>query len=108
MRCLHGKRYAYAERRQRDHRRGAHPDKDHLPEDRRNLEKLPRERRNENPIQQTEIKSDVIFHLLLSRAECQAARTDESRNFRAAQCWLGGFTEKRQWPEAKSMLSARY
>ena len=108
MRSLHGKRHAHAERRQRDHRRGAHPDENHLPEDRPDLEKLACKRRNENPVEQTEIKSEVIFHLLALRAECQAARTDESRNFRASQCWLGGFTEERQWPKAKSMLSARY
>ena len=108
MRSLHRKRHAHAESRQGDHRRGAHTYENHLPEDRRDLEKLTRERRNENPVKQTEIKLDIIFHLLVSRAECQAARTDESRNFRAAQLWLGGFTKKRQWPKAKSMLFARY
>ena len=84
MRSLHRKCYAHAESRQRYHGRGAHTYENHLPEDRRDLEELTRERRNENPVEQTEIKLDVVFHLPIKRAECQAARTDESRNFSAS------------------------
>jgi hypothetical protein len=54
-----------------------------LPEDRPDLEKLPGKRRNQNPVEQIEIKLDVIFHLPLERAECQGARLDESRKFSA-------------------------
>src|SRR6476469_7698020 len=61
MRSLHCKRHAHAESRQRYHRRGAHTYENHLPEDRRDLEKLTRERRNENPVKQTEIKLEIIF-----------------------------------------------
>jgi epsilon-lactone hydrolase len=86
MRSLHRKRHAHTESRQRDHRRSARPDENHLPEDRRDLEKLAGERRNEDPIKQTKIKPDVVFHLPIKRAECQGARTDESRKFRALNC----------------------
>jgi hypothetical protein len=61
MRSLHRKRHAHAESRQRYHRRGAHTDENHLPEDRRDLEKLTRERRNKNPIEQTKIELEIIF-----------------------------------------------
>jgi hypothetical protein len=99
MRSLHRKRYAHAKSRQRYHRRSAHTYKNHLPEDRRDLEKLTRERRNEDPVEQTQIELEIIFQSESRRciskageffscsacAECQAARADESRNFSAAQ-----------------------
>jgi monoterpene epsilon-lactone hydrolase len=80
---LHCQRHANTECRQRHHRRGADTDEHHLPEDWRDLEKLPGKGRNQNPVEQTEIKLEIIFHLPLERAECQGARVDESRNFRA-------------------------
>ena len=69
MRSLHRKRHAHAKSRQRYHRRGAHTYENHLPKDRRDLEKLTRERRNENPVEQTKIELDVVFHLSCERAE---------------------------------------
>ena len=85
MRSLHRKRHAHTESGQRDHRRRARPDENHLPEDRRDLEKLAGKRRNEDPVKQTKIKPEVVFHLPIKRPECQGARTDESRKFRATQ-----------------------
>ena len=61
MSCLHGQRYAHAEGCQRDHRRGAHPDEHHLPENRPDFEKLPLERRDQNPVEQAEIKLEIVF-----------------------------------------------
>jgi len=61
MSSLHRERHAHAESRQRDHRRGADPYENHLPKDRRDLEKLARERRNKNPVKQTKIELEVIF-----------------------------------------------
>ena len=61
MGSLHRECHAYAESSQCYHRRGAHPDENHLPEDRPNLEELTGEGRNENPVQQTEIKLEIIF-----------------------------------------------
>jgi hypothetical protein len=40
-----------------------------LPEDRRDLKKLPGKRRNQNPVEQTQIKLEIVFHLPLERAE---------------------------------------
>jgi hypothetical protein len=40
-----------------------------LPEDRRDFEKLPREWRDQNPVEQTEIEFEVVFHLPFERAE---------------------------------------
>ena len=64
MGSLHGQRYTHAERCQRNHRRSAHPDENHLPEDRCDFEKLTGERRDQNPVEQTEIKLDVIFQIM--------------------------------------------
>jgi len=61
MRSLHRKRHAHAESGQRYHRCGAHTYENHLPEDRRDLEKLTRERRNKNPVEQTEIEVEIVF-----------------------------------------------
>ena len=108
MRSLHRKCYAHAESRQRYHGRGAHTYENHLPEDRRDLEELTREWRNENPVEQTEIKLDVVFHLPIKRAECQGARIDESRKFSCSMMGFASSTVEKQWPKAKSMLSARY
>ena len=58
---LHGQRHAHAERCQRDHRRRAHSDEHHLPKDRRDFEKLSGERRDQNPVEQAEIKLEVVF-----------------------------------------------
>jgi hypothetical protein len=58
---LQGQRYPHAERGQGDHRRSAHPDEHHLPEDRRDFEKLPGEWRDQDPIEQAEIKLEVVF-----------------------------------------------
>ena len=69
MSGLHGERHTYAERRQRHHRCRAHTDGHHLPEDRRDLEKLPGKRRNQNPVEQTQIKLEIVFHLPFERAE---------------------------------------
>ena len=67
---LHGQRYAHAERGQGDHRRRAHPDKHHLPEDRRDFEKLTGEWRDQNPVEQAEIKLEVVFqNTVYGRAE---------------------------------------
>jgi len=78
MRGLHRQRHAHTKCRQRYHWRRADTDENHLPEDRRNLEELPGERRNQNPVEQTEIKLEIVSHLQIQRAECQGARTDES------------------------------
>jgi hypothetical protein len=64
MGSLHGQRYTHAERCQRNHRRSAHPDEDHLPENRRDFEKLTGEGRDQNPVEQTEIKLDVTFQIM--------------------------------------------
>ena len=61
MRGLHGQRYAHAECGQRDHRRRAHADEYHLPKDRRDFEKLAGEWRNQNPVEQAEIKLEIVF-----------------------------------------------
>ena len=61
MSCLHGERDTHAECCQRDHRRRAHADEHHLPEDRRDFEKLPGKWRDQNPIEQAEIKLDVVL-----------------------------------------------
>jgi hypothetical protein len=61
MSCLHRQRDANTERCECDHWRRAHTDGYHLPEDRRDLEKLSGERRNKNPVEQTKIKLKVIF-----------------------------------------------
>ena len=61
MRSLHRQRHANAECRQRYHGRCAHTDGNHLPEDRRDLEKLAPERRNKNPVEQTQIELEIIF-----------------------------------------------
>ena len=58
---LHGQRYAYAECCKGDHRRSAHPDEHHLPKDRSDFEKLPGEWRNQNPVEQAEIKLEIVF-----------------------------------------------
>ena len=58
---LHGQRYAHAEGGQGDHRRRAHPDEHHLPEDRRDFEELPGEWRNQNPVEKAEIKLEIVF-----------------------------------------------
>jgi hypothetical protein len=55
-----------------------------LTKDRRDLEKLAPKGRNENPVEQTEIELEIIFHLQLERAECQGASVDESRKFSAS------------------------
>src|SRR4029077_21087382 len=60
-RSLHRKRHAHAESRQRYHRRGAHTYENHLPKNRRELEKLASKRRNKNPIEQTKIELEIIF-----------------------------------------------
>ena len=62
MRRLHRQRHTNAKCRERDHWRSAHTDSYHLPEDRSDFEKLSGERRNKNPIEQTEIKLEIIFH----------------------------------------------
>jgi len=115
---LHGQRHANAKRRQRDHRRSAHSNEDHLSEDRRDLEKLSGERRDQNPVEQAEIKLDVIFQIMAvsdaqddktgasTKAENLSAllhRLDPIR--RAAYGWLSG--SGRQWLKAKSRPSAR-
>ena len=61
MRGLHGERHAHAKGRQRDHRRRAHPDEHHLPEDLRDVEKLPGEGRYEDPVKKVEVELKVIF-----------------------------------------------
>src|SRR5262249_41674480 len=81
MRSLHRQRHAYAERGQRHHRCSAHSDENHLPKNRRDLEKLPLKRRDENPIEDVEIEKEIIFHLPLERAECQGKRNEESAKF---------------------------
>jgi len=115
---LHGQRHANAKRRQRDHRRSAHSNEDHLSEDRRDLEKLSGERRDQNPVEQAEIKLDVIFQIMAvsdaqddktgasTKAENLSAllhRLDPIR--RAAYGCLSG--SGRQWLKAKSRPSAR-
>src|ERR1700751_2897343 len=62
MSCLHRQRVANTKRCECHHRGSAHTDGYHLPEDRPDLEKLTRERRNENPVEQTEIELEIIFH----------------------------------------------
>src|SRR5882724_1884028 len=61
MRALHGQCHADAERGQRHHRRRAHTDENHLPEDRRDFEKLPPERRDQHPVKQVKIELKIIF-----------------------------------------------
>ena len=61
MRRLHRQRHADAERGQRDHRRRAHPDEDHLPEDRRDLEELAFERRDQDPVKQASVEPEKVF-----------------------------------------------
>ena len=61
MRGLHCERHANAERGQRDHRRRAHPDEHHLPEDLGDIEKLSGERRYEDPVKKVEVELKVIF-----------------------------------------------
>ena len=75
MRSLHRQRHAYTERGECDHRRGAHPYENHLPEDRRDLEELTRERRNENPVEQTEIELEIVF-------QSEAGSAPQEREFR--------------------------
>ena len=75
MRSLHRKRHAHAESRQRYHRRGAHTYENHLPEDRRDLEKLTRERRNENPVEQTEIELEIVFQSESGRCTFKSLRS---------------------------------
>src|SRR5512140_2705007 len=113
---LHGQRHSNTEGRQRNHRRCTYSDEHHLPEDRPDLEKLPGERRNQNPVKQTEIKLDVIFHLPLERAECQGARLDESRKYRARVInrvagWgpiqqRNGYKRDRQYPRIATVQAA--
>src|SRR5437867_840853 len=67
MRCLHGERHTYAKRRQRDHRRRAHTDEHHLPEDGRDFEKLSGKRRDQNPIEQADIKLEIVFQNAVMR-----------------------------------------
>ena len=81
MRSLHRQSHSYAERGQRHHWRGAHSDENHLPKNRRDLEKLPLKRRDENPIKDAEIEEEIIFHLPLERAECQGKWNEESAKF---------------------------
>jgi len=40
-----------------------------LPEDWSDFEKLPGQRRNQNPVEQTQIKLEIVFHLPSERAE---------------------------------------
>ena len=61
VRSLHGERHTHTERSQRDHRRCAHADEDHLPEDRRDFEKLPGERRDKYPVKKAQIEAKIIF-----------------------------------------------
>ena len=69
MRGLHRQCHAYTERRERNHWRRPDTDKYHLPKDRRNFEKLPRKGRNQNPVEQAEVKSEVVFQSQFDRAE---------------------------------------
>jgi hypothetical protein len=71
---LHGERHANAKRRQRDHRRRAHPDEHHLPEDLRDVEKLPGEGRYEDPVKKVEIKIKIVFQNTSVRARRMTRR----------------------------------
>jgi len=67
---LHRQSHAYAKRRQRNHRRRAHADENHLPEDRRDFEKLTGKRRNQNPVKQADVKLEIVFqNAVCGRAE---------------------------------------
>ena len=68
MRGLHGERHANAERGERDHRRRAHADEHHLPEDRRELEELSLERRDQDPVKQASVEPEIIFQVTLEGA----------------------------------------
>jgi hypothetical protein len=80
MRGLHGERHAYAECCQGNHRRCAHSDKDHLPENRRDFEKLSAKRRNQNPIKQAGIKLEIVFQntAVIVLAAAQNDKTSET------------------------------
>jgi len=58
---LHGESDTDSERGQRHHRCGAHPDKDHLPENRGDVEKLSGERGDEHPVKQIQIEAEIVF-----------------------------------------------
>jgi len=122
MRSLHRKRHAHAESRQRYHRRGAHTYENHLPEDRRDFEKLARERSDKNPVEQIQIELEIIFQSESRRciskpyyfSVAPSAQNAKLRALTKAEIsallnnGLAGFTVEREWPKAKSMLSARY
>jgi hypothetical protein len=72
---LHRQCHAYTERRECYHRRCAHAYENHLPEDRRDPEKLTRERRNENPVEQTEIELEIIFQSESGRCAFKSLRS---------------------------------
>ena len=61
MRGLHRERHADAERGQRDHRRRADADENHLPENLGDTKKLAGKRRDEHPVKQTQIQAQIIF-----------------------------------------------
>ena len=69
MSGLHGERHAYAERRQCHHRCRADADGHHLLEDRRDFKKLSGKRRDQNPVEQTQIKLEIVFQLPFEGAE---------------------------------------
>jgi len=68
MSGLHRERYANAERRQCHHRCRAHADGHHLSEDRTDFEELSGKWRDHNPVKQTQIKLEIVFHLPFERA----------------------------------------
>src|SRR5438270_10188780 len=104
MRSLHRQRHSHTECCQRHHRRRSHTDEHHLAKDRADFEKLTGKRRNQNPVEQTEVKLDIIFHLALERAECQGARVDGSRKFSALVTNLVADDESTKTPWSKVKL----
>src|SRR5437899_822065 len=79
MRCLHGERHTNAKRRQRDHRRRAHTDEHHLSKDRCDFEKLSGKRRDQNPIEQADIKLKIVFQNAVMRTRRMARRVDRRK-----------------------------
>src|SRR5205814_9236096 len=81
--------HAHAECGQRNHRRCAHTYEHHLPEDRRDFEKLAGKRRNQNPIKQAEIKLYVIFQGPAASVVADA-QDDKARGSKKAESLAGG------------------
>src|SRR4051812_30108535 len=82
MRRLHGQGHANTEGGEGNHRRGPNPDEHHLAKNRRDLEELAAEGRDQQPVQQIEIKLDVVLQRRLSSILAETSNEQSSISLR--------------------------